>query len=72
MNCRHTTETYTEWREGTLPFWRRALLRFHLSYCPGCPVYVKQMDETVAALRALEPPKVEPSASLLEKLEPTR
>lgn len=69
MNCRHTTEKYTEWREGTLPLLPRLLLRFHLLYCPGCPVYVQQMDETVVALRSLEPPQVEPPAALLEKLE---
>jgi hypothetical protein len=68
VSCVHTTERYTEWREGTLPFWPRLRLRIHLLYCPGCPIYVRQMDQTVETLRGLEAPDVAPPDSLLEKL----
>ena len=72
MTCRHTTELYTEWREGTISRWDRIKLAIHLSYCPGCPHYVKQMDETVRLLHDLEPPRVEPPANLFEALEKAR
>lgn len=72
MNCRHTTESYTDWRDGALPWWRRVLLRVHLTICPSCPAYVRQMDETVRTLRSLDPPDVEPPPALLEKLRGSR
>ena len=56
MNCRRVSHDWTELKEEKLPFWRRTWLRFHLAICPHCKVYVKQMNETVDALREVDEP----------------
>ena len=69
MNCRRLAHDWTELKEGNLPFWRRAGLRFHLAICPGCKVYAKQMGETVEALHeAEEPLEEEASRAIAERL----
>ena len=70
MSCPFFVERYTDWREGRLSGWRSLVMRAHLAWCPGCPIFASQIDETVSALRALgeSPPDVDPPATLLDAL----
>ena len=69
MNCRRVANDLTELNEGDLPFWRRATLRLHMSICPACKVYVRQMNATVGALHeANEPLSEEASRAIAERL----
>lgn len=56
MNCRGVAHDLTELEEGSLPFLRRMLLRAHLSFCPACKRYVRQMDATKNALHDADEP----------------
>lgn len=70
MNCRRVANELTELEEGSLPLLRRVGLRLHMAVCPGCKVYVRQMDETVGALHeaAEEPLSEEASDELVKRL----
>ncbi len=56
MNCRGVAHELTELEEGNLPFFKRLLLRAHLTICPSCKVYVRQMGATKDALHDADEP----------------
>jgi hypothetical protein len=59
MNCRDTTEHYTDYLEGKLgevPLQKRIRVRLHLLICPYCKTFAEQMDSTVRAAAEIEAP----------------
>ena len=52
LTCRQLVEKVTDAREGRLSAGDRAGWAAHLAWCRHCRLYVAQMDETVATLRA--------------------
>ena len=53
MTCREFVEVVTEYLEGALSDERRAALHAHIDDCGGCTAYLKQMQQTIGALRGL-------------------
>ena len=50
MTCQKLTELVTEYLEGKMSFGKRLEFRLHVSMCPPCRRYLKQMKSTVRAL----------------------
>jgi hypothetical protein len=57
--CRDSRRWFSERLDGQpIPFWRRLLVRLHLSVCPQCKLYNRSLEATRDALSALrDPPK---------------
>ncbi len=36
LDCRRAHDVLSDSIDGVLPWWKRILLRVHLSICPGC------------------------------------
>jgi anti-sigma factor RsiW len=51
--CRQFVEDVTAYLEGALPDDVMALVEGHLSDCPHCREYLRQMRETIVMTRAL-------------------
>ncbi len=58
--CRDLVELVTDYLEGALLPAVHAAVDEHLRGCPGCLAYLTQMRATVDALRATQPPPVDP------------
>jgi anti-sigma factor RsiW len=56
MMCREVTELLTDAMEGTLPPGKKAGYRFHVALCPYCKAHRRQVEATIATLRALPAP----------------
>ena len=57
ITCRQLVEKVTDASEGQLSAADRAGWAVHLAWCSDCRRYVAQMDQTVAALKTLPPPR---------------
>ena len=49
LSCAQIVELVTDYVEGSLPGPARARFEEHLSYCPPCRVYLRQMRATIEA-----------------------
>jgi hypothetical protein len=68
--CRDATALLTERSEGALSGAQAATFAFHLTVCPGCKAYRKQLETTVGVLQAMprEAPKAEDVDAILRML----
>ncbi len=53
--CRQAVELVTDYLEGALTGDERARFEAHLSGCPHCREYLREMRVTIAALGRVEP-----------------
>ena len=62
LSCQEFVELVTDYLEGALD--EDTVLRFehHLGLCPGCVVYVEQMQETAARLGSIPVDSLSPEA----------
>ena len=51
--CRDATEHMTDESEGALSGWVRVKYRFHLTLCPYCRAFRRQLDTTVSLTRQI-------------------
>ena len=47
LACRELVELVTDYLEGALPPDERRRFELHLTLCPGCAVYVRQLGATL-------------------------
>lgn len=66
FSCREVTEAADDYLERRLGPWRRLKLRLHLRICQHCRRYLRQIEHTVALLKAL--PKERPAAATSQAL----
>ena len=62
LTCQEFVALVTDYLEGVLPPTERARLEEHLSYCPGCRVYLEQMRQTIRTLGLLPQESISPDA----------
>lgn len=67
LTCKQLVERVTDARERRLSAFDRAGYRAHLAWCRDCRRFVRQLDQTVAALGAL-PPESPPPGLLRDVL----
>ena len=65
MMCRDIVDAMTDAQEGKLGGLRKVLYGFHMKVCPFCQAHEKQLETTVATMKAL--PKEAPASSAREK-----
>jgi anti-sigma factor RsiW len=53
VTCRELVGLVTDLFDGALPSGMRARVAHHLSYCGSCRRYLRQMRQTMGALRSL-------------------
>jgi len=53
LTCKDVVELVTEHLDDALDDPRHRQLAEHLAHCPDCAVYLRQIEQTVAALREL-------------------
>lgn len=58
--CRDLVERVTDYLEGELSVAEARWTDEHLANCPHCRAYLAQMRETIAALRSLAEPGLDP------------
>ena len=68
ITCRQVSELLTEDAENALRGYNRARVRLHLKICTRCQAHKKQLDTTVAVLRAMphEAPPEDLVATLID------
>ena len=59
--CQDFVEEVTEYLEGKLSEAEERWTEEHLAACPHCRAYLEQMRATIAALRGLAEPGVDPA-----------
>lgn len=52
--CQDVVVLVTEYLEEALPAAERARFEAHLAACPGCAIYLQQMQRTIQALGTLK------------------
>ena len=62
MSCQELVELVTDYLEDVLDADTRARFEHHLAVCPGCEVYVRQIEETAARLGGLTADSLPPAA----------
>ncbi len=62
MSCQEVVELVTDYIEGVLGDDTRARFEHHVDLCPGCEVYLRQMEETALRLGAIPPESLSPEA----------
>jgi anti-sigma factor RsiW len=75
LDCIVAVEQVTEYLEGAMPLEARARFEQHLSYCPGCMIYLRQIRAQIAASAALagpKPPPEEVTRTLLQLFRKSR
>jgi hypothetical protein len=60
LTCKQITELATAYTDGHLPLLDNLRFRLHLAACRHCRSYVRQLDITTRALRALPEPEISP------------
>ena len=50
LSCQEFVELVTDYLEDALDDATRARFEHHMGLCPGCEVYLRQMEETAARL----------------------
>lgn len=53
ITCQEFVELVTDLLEDQLARARRVEAEIHLGECPGCGAYLRQIEQTIAGLRAL-------------------
>jgi predicted anti-sigma-YlaC factor YlaD len=53
VTCQQATELATDYLEGHLPWGQRLSFLLHLSLCPRCRLYLRQLRTTIRTLRGL-------------------
>jgi anti-sigma factor RsiW len=53
LTCQQLTELVTDYVEGKLPLVQRLSFYMHVSMCPHCRAYIRQMKMTKRAVGAL-------------------
>jgi anti-sigma factor RsiW len=68
LSCQEFVELVTDYLEGALDEATTARFEHHLNLCPGCVVYLEQMQETAARLGSVPVESLSPEAqsALLE------
>lgn len=68
LSCQELVELVTDYLEDALDAATRARFEHHLGLCPGCEVYLRQMEETAARLGTVPVESLSPDAqsTLLE------
>ena len=68
ISCKELVELVTDYLEGVLPSEKRARFEEHLGQCPGCEVYLEQMQQIILTLGKLDEDSIPPLArdTLLE------
>jgi len=56
MKCCHICEEANKYLDGELKGWALVKMRLHLFLCRNCCRYVKQLQATMQAMRALNRP----------------
>lgn len=71
LTCKQIAELVTAYVEGQLRFTDRLRFRLHISMCPNCKTYVRQLQVTARALGKLPEPEIPPElqAELLRRFE---
>lgn len=71
LTCKEITELVTAFAEGQLGLMDRVRFRLHISMCPNCRAYVRQLRITARALGRLPEPEIPPDlqAELLHHFE---
>ena len=69
MTCKAFTEAVTDYMEGVLRFPLGAYFQMHVASCPGCSVYLRQMQQMIDALGRLpvRPPSPAVRNALLQR-----
>ena len=67
LDCIVAVEQVTDYLEGALVPEARTEFEQHLVTCPGCVVYLRQVQAQIAAAKALAQPRP-PPAEVTEKL----
>lgn len=62
LSCREFVELVTDYLEGTLDDPTRERFDHHMGLCPGCDVYLRQMEETAARLGHIPVESLSPDA----------
>ncbi len=60
--CRQAVELVTDYLEGALTPAERARFEAHLSGCPHCTEYLREMRVTIAATGRVKPESLSPAA----------
>jgi anti-sigma factor RsiW len=66
--CAEVRDHLPAFVDGSLPGWRRRLLRLHLRGCPGCSTELDRQRAVAAGLSAMGGPDPAPPAGLLDAL----
>jgi anti-sigma factor RsiW len=62
LSCQEFVEVVTDYVEGALDADARARFEHHMGLCPGCEVYLRQMEETAARLGSIPVESLSPDA----------
>jgi len=62
MECQEFVELVTDYLEDALDESTRVRFEHHMGLCPGCEVYLRQMEETAARLGAIPAESLSPDA----------
>ncbi|MDQ4076064.1 MAG: zf-HC2 domain-containing protein [Chloroflexota bacterium] len=62
LTCQELVELVTDYFEDALPPTERARFEMHLAECPGCRIYLDQMQQTIRLLGELSEETVAPEA----------
>jgi len=60
LTCTEMVEAVTDYLEGRLSFADRVRFQMHLGRCVGCRIYLRQMKQTIRALRRLPAEPIPP------------
>lgn len=71
INCKETVELITDYLEQALLPELEAEVKTHLATCPGCTIYLDQMQQTIQTLRQLTDETVseETKQALVERFQ---
>lgn len=62
LSCQDFVELVTDYLEDALDEVTRARFEHHMGLCPGCEVYLQQMEETAARLGSVPVESLSPDA----------
>ena len=62
LSCQEFVELVTDYLEDALDESTRARFEHHMGLCPGCEVYLRQMEETAARLGSVPVESLSPEA----------
>jgi hypothetical protein len=68
FSCRDATNLVTEESEGALAGRGRFMYRLHMTICPYCKAFRRQLEETIAVAKEIPRENVAPGAEVEERL----